>query len=201
MSVFWQGASIGGGLIVAIGAQNTFLLTQALARKHHIMVALVCSLCDIFLISAGVLGVGNLLSQHEFLLLAARFLGAGFLFFLGWQALVRIFKAHALDPSERVVTGRKAALLTTLSVTLLNPHAYLDAVIMLGGIASQYGDEKMLFAAGALTASVIWFFGLSLGAARLAPFFSNPRAWQCVDALVVVSMWGIAISLLVFNPM
>lgn len=196
-TVMLQGFLTGGGLIVAIGAQNAFLLSQGVRRQYHWPVALLCSLSDALLIGLGVIGMGALISDSPLLLQVARFGGALFLLYYGYRALRSALKPVGLNSDNRGARSLKSALLTTLAVSLLNPHAYLDTVVLVGGIASQHGDQlRYWFGAGAVVASCCWFMLLGFGAPRLAPLFRNPRAWQLLDGIICLVMWGIAVRLL-----
>ncbi|UTW11820.1 LysE/ArgO family amino acid transporter [Marinobacterium rhizophilum] len=195
-SVMLQGFVTGGGLIIAIGAQNAFLLAQGVRRQYHWPIALLCSLSDALLICLGVLGMGVLISESPLLLELARYGGALFLTYYGYRALRSALQPAGLDMASRGAVSLKSALLTTLAVSLLNPHAYLDTVVLLGSIATQYGDSlRNWFGAGAVLASFAWFLTLGLGAPKLAPLFRDPRAWRVLDSLVCLVMWGIALSL------
>ncbi len=195
-SAFIQGFSIGGGLILAIGTQNAFLLTQGLRRQHHLLVATICIICDISLIFAGVMGLGTLIVSNELLLEIARWGGAAFLGWMGFKALLKVFKEEHLESGSQTLSNRKAVITTTLAVTLLNPHVYLDTVVMIGSIGAQFEDLRLIFALGASTASVIWFYGLGLGAAKLAPLMTNPKIWKIIDGVICLVMWSVAIVLI-----
>ncbi|MCV6591005.1 MAG: LysE/ArgO family amino acid transporter [Marinobacterium sp.] len=191
-----KGLFTGGSLIIAIGAQNAWVLAQGLRRQYHWMIAALCALVDITLICAGMLGLGALLSQSPLMMDIARWGGILFLLVYGAQSMKAALKPGTLEASEAKVNSRKAALLTTLAVSLLNPHVYLDTVILLGSIGNQVtADLQSWFTLGAVLASVLWFFSLSLGARALAPLFRRPVAWQLLDAFVGLVMWGIAWSL------
>jgi len=195
-SVLLQGFVTGGGLIIAIGAQNAFLLAQGVRRQYHWPIALLCSCSDTLLICLGILGMGVLISESPLLLELARMFGALFLFYYGYRALRSALQPAGLEMTGRGAGSLKSALLTTLAVSLLNPHAYLDTVVLLGGVATQYGDSlRYWFGAGAVLASFTWFLILGLGAPKLAPLFRNPRAWRGLDSFVCLMMWGIALSL------
>lgn len=194
---FATGFGLGGGLIIAIGAQNAFVLGQGLRRNHPIMVAFVCALCDAILIAAGVAGLGTLIAAYPLLTKIAAWGGSAFLIWYGLGALRRVFDTETLSEDAISKTGWKAVLTTTLAVTLLNPHVYLDTVVMLGGIGGQYpADSRLTFALGAMTASFVWFFGIALGAAWLAPYVARPITWKIVDGVTCVVMWLVAYSLI-----
>ncbi len=194
---FATGFGLGGGLIIAIGAQNAFVLGQGLRRHHPVMVAFVCALCDAILIAAGVAGLGTLVATYPILTKIAAWGGAAFLIWYGYAALRRLFETETLSESDVRQTGWKAVLSTTLAVTLLNPHVYLDTVVMLGGIGGQFPtDERLTFALGAMSASFVWFFAIALGAAWLAPYVARPITWKIIDAVTCAVMWLVAYKLI-----
>ncbi len=193
-----KGLATSAGLIMAIGAQNAFVLTQSLKREFHWPIALLCMFFDAVLMSIGVIGLGVALSQSPLLLEVARWGGALFLFWFGLQAAQRALGSHSMTTGDQGVGSLKRALLTTAAVTLLNPHAYIDTIVLIGGIGGQYEpDLRLWFAVGAITFSVIWFSSLCLGARWLAPLFRKPMAWRMLDGLICLMMWSIAVSLLV----
>ncbi|MET4732727.1 L-lysine exporter family protein LysE/ArgO [Thalassospira sp. MBR-102] len=194
---FATGFGLGGGLIIAIGAQNAFVLGQGLRRNHPVMVAFVCALCDAILIAAGVAGLGTLVATYPILTKIAAWGGAAFLIWYGFAALRRLFETETLSESDVKQAGWKAVLTTTLAVTLLNPHVYLDTVIMLGGIGGQFpADERLTFALGAMSASFVWFFAIALGAAWLAPYVARPITWKIIDGVTCAVMWLVAYTLI-----
>jgi L-lysine exporter family protein LysE/ArgO len=189
---------VGGGLIIAIGAQNAFVLAQGVRRNYPLQTAMVCFLCDAALIIAGVSGCGALLASNSLVQSLATWLGVTFLAFYGGKALLSAVKGSSLPNQEAQLLSRRKLLLTTLALTLLNPHVYIDTVLLLGSIGSQFpADTRYLFAGGAITASLLWFFSLSLGASLLAPLFRHKLAWRCLDSLVCLMMWSVALSLIV----
>jgi L-lysine exporter family protein LysE/ArgO len=194
-----QGAVVGASLIIAFGPQNAFVLRQGLARRHMLATALVCSLCDGLLILIGVAGLGTLISQSPALIWIATWGGVLYLLWYGLYSL-----RQALRPSTLVVsvTGHplelRNSMLTALGLSLLNPHVYLDTVVLLGSIGGQLPPaQRPSFASGAMLSSFLWFFSVVFGAAKLAPLFRQPLAWRLLDVVVGLAMWGIAISLLV----
>jgi L-lysine exporter family protein LysE/ArgO len=192
-----QGLSLGAGLIVAIGAQNAFVLRQGLKREHVLPVVLVCILCDGLLIALGAAGFGALVNAEPALLRAVGFGGAAFLVWYGLRALRSAARPGALVAAgpERL-TGRRA-LGTVLALTLLNPHVYLDTVVLLGGIAGRFAPgERAWFAAGAVVASTVWFVSLGYGARLLAPVFARPAAWRALDLVIAAVMLTLAAGLL-----
>lgn len=194
-----QGFTLGASLIIAIGSQNAFVLRQGLRKEHVFTICTICFLCDALLILCGVGGFGKLVASSPKLMLAARWGGALFLVGYGLRAFRSAGKNAALvvEDSGTMVSGRQWAIATTLALTLLNPHVYLDTVILLGSIAGQFpAEQRIAFAAGAAAASMLWFYGLGYGARILTPLFRKPAAWKILDGLVGVVMWGIAAKLL-----
>ncbi|WP_426149866.1 LysE/ArgO family amino acid transporter [Pseudomonas sp. DC3000-4b1] len=188
---YLNGLAIAIGLIVAIGAQNAFVLAQSLRREHHLPVALLCVLCDVLLVSAGVFGLASLLSQSPALLAIARWGGVAFLLWYGCQALRRALSRQALQAAEQVPRSRQAVLLSALAVTLLNPHVYVDTVLLIGSLGARQAVPGA-YVAGAASASAVWFFTLALGAAWLAPWLARPATWRLLDLAVALMMFGVA---------
>ena len=197
MSFYLKGLGLGAGLIVAIGSQNAHVLRMGLKRQHVGLTVLVCIACEVLLISIGVAGVGTMVERSPLLLAAARWGGALFLAWYGLRAWRAAFGRHVLDASpQRAAIGAREALLTVLAVTLLNPHVYLDTVVLLGAVGGQQGPEgKWLFALGAMTGALVWFVLLGFGARLLAPWFAKPSAWRMLDGVIGVVMLGLATSL------
>ena len=198
LTVFFQGLALSFGLIVAIGAQNAFVLRQGLRREHVGSVVLFCAVVDAVLIAAGVLGMAQVLGRSPGLARALAFAGAIFLGLYGWHALRRARQARRLNAAEGGAGLRRgAALAQAAAFTLLNPHVYLDTVLLVGSIgAQQPAALRGWFIAGAGSASLGWFALLGFGARWLAPWFGRPRAWQGLDALIGVTMWVLAALLL-----
>lgn len=195
-SSFIQGVGVGGGLIVAIGAQNAFVLSQGIQGNHHLVVALTCILCDVVFISAGIAGIGTTIATHPSLVHWATMGGAGYLFVYGLLSLRSAIRGGSLDTNERAVRSQGGAIGATLAVTLLNPHFYLDTVILLGGISSGFHEEnRLLFWTGAVSASIIWFSCLSFGGRLLAPVFRMRLSWRILDSFVCLTMWSVALSI------
>jgi L-lysine exporter family protein LysE/ArgO len=189
--VFAQGLFLSLGLIVAIGAQNAFVLRQGLRREHVGSVVAFCAVADAVLITAGVFGMAQALGDRPMLARGLALGGAVFLAVYGWRALQRARQISALDVTASGQTlSRGAALAQAAAFTLLNPHVYLDTVLLVGSIgAQQPAPLQAWFAAGASTASLLWFSALGFGARWLAPWFARPRAWQVLDALIGLTMW------------
>ena len=184
-------------LIAAIGAQNAFVLRQGIRREHVLPVVALCTVSDIVLISAGIAGVGALISAHPSALNIAKFGGAAFLVGYGLLAARRAWRPSSLTPSESAPARLIEVLVTCAALTFLNPHVYLDTVVLLGALANEHRDERWMFGVGAVTASVVWFVGLGLGARRLAGLFANPLTWRILDGLIAVMMIGLGASLAV----
>ena len=182
-------------LIAAIGAQNAFVLRQGIRREHVLPVVALCTVSDIVLISAGIAGVGALISAHTSALNIAKFGGALFLVGYGLLAARRAWRPSSLTPSEAAPTRLIEALLTCAALTFLNPHVYLDTVVLLGALANEHRDERWLFGVGAVAASAVWFVGLGLGARQLAGLFARPLTWRILDGLIAVMMIGLGMSL------
>lgn len=189
--VFAQGLFLSLGLIVAIGAQNAFVLRQGLRREHVGSVVAFCAVADAVLITAGVFGMAQALGDRPMLARGLALGGAAFLAFYGWRALQRARQLSAMDvTSVGQGMSRGAALAQAAAFTLLNPHVYLDTVLLVGSIgAQQPAPLQAWFAAGASAASLLWFSALGFGARWLAPWFARPRAWQLLDALIGLTMW------------
>jgi L-lysine exporter family protein LysE/ArgO len=197
MNAIIPGLLTGLSLIVAIGAQNAFVLRQGLLRKHVLLIVLICALSDALLITLGVLGLGGLIAALPWLLEVIRWVGVGFLVWYGSSSLRRFIKQDSLKAAESSVDSLKQAVVTTLALTFLNPHVYLDTVIFIGGIANQFGDQKWWFVLGAVTASFLWFFGLGFGASKAAVLVSKPLFWKILDVFIAAVMFSLAITLAV----
>ncbi|MDP2418931.1 MAG: LysE family transporter [Hydrogenophaga sp.] len=190
-AVFLQGLALSFGLIVAIGAQNAFVLRQGLRREHVGSVVLFCAVADAVLIAAGVWGMAQALGERPQLAQVLALAGAAFLAWYGWQALKRVRQANSLQAVPAgAALPRAAALAQAAAFTLLNPHVYLDTVLLVGSIGAQQPSAlQAWFVAGASTASMAWFSLLGFGARWLAPWFARPRAWQVLDGCIGVTMW------------
>lgn len=188
---YLNGLLIAIGLIMAIGAQNAFVLAQSLRREHHLPVAALCVLCDVVLVASGVFGLATLLAQSPTLLGIARWGGAAFLLWYGCSALRRAFSRQALSAEGQAPRSRQAVLLSALAVTLLNPHVYLDTVLLIGSFGARQ-TVPGAYVAGAASASAVWFFTLALGAAWLAPWLARPATWRVLDLAVALMMFTVA---------
>ena len=195
-----EGLTLGAGLIIAIGAQNAYVLRQGLRRQHVFAVAGICFLIDCSLIALGAGGFASLLHAVPSLPDLAAWGGAVFLAVYSLRAFAAAFHPGSLKAEDAAAAGGslRAAVATALALSLLNPHVYLDTVILLGGLAAQYPSaERLAFALGAMVASGLWFYGLGYGARRLAPVFASPKAWRLLDAFVGCVMAAIATSLVI----
>ncbi|MFI5889255.1 LysE/ArgO family amino acid transporter [Actinoplanes sp. NPDC051513] len=182
-------------LIVAIGAQNAFVLRQGLRREHVLAVVAVCALSDLVLILAGIGGLGAVVSARPDAVTVIRWIGAAFLVTYAIMAARRAMRPAKLNPAERAPATLRATLLTCLALTYLNPHVYLDTVLLLGSIA-QHHPHRWLFGIGAAAASLAWFTALGAGAHKLAPLLARPAAWRLLDGLIALVMLGVAASLI-----
>jgi L-lysine exporter family protein LysE/ArgO len=192
--VFVQGLVISLGLIVAIGAQNAFVLRQGLRREHVASVVLFCAVSDALLITAGVFGMAQALGDRPQLARALALAGAAFLAWYGWKALQRLRQVDRLQAAPGgEALSRGAAVAQAAAFTLLNPHVYLDTVLLVGSMgAQQPAPLQIWFVAGASVASALWFGALGFGARWLAPWFARPKAWQILDGLIGLTMWLLA---------
>lgn len=196
---FFPGFFLGFSLILAIGAQNAFVLRQGLRRSHVFAVCLTCALSDALLIILGVSSFAIIAEVLPWVAPVLRYGGAAFLFFYGAKSLVAAWRgADALQAANTQAASLRAAVLTCLSLTWLNPHVYLDTVVLLGSIATNYPGREVWFGAGAVLSSFVFFFALGYGARLLVPFFARPRAWRALDVLVGLVMWTLSLKLVFF---
>ena len=192
-----EGLGLGAGLIIAIGAQNAYVLRQGLRRQHVFAVASLCFLIDCSLIALGAGGFASLLRAFPSLPSLAAWGGALFLALYSLRAFAAALRPQALKAADSTGgSSRRATVATALALSLLNPHVYLDTVVLLGGVAARYpGGERLAFALGAMLASGLWFYGLGYGARQLAPLFASARAWRLLDGFVGCVMAALAVSL------
>lgn len=199
MTAFVPGFLLGLSLILAIGAQNAFVLRQGLTGVHVLPVVLACALSDAVLITLGVFGFAQLTDWLPGIVPAMRYAGAAFLILYGARSLrAALGPDAALMPAERGVAGLGRTLAVCLALTWLNPHVYLDTVLLLGSVSTQY-DDRVAFAAGAVTASFVFFLALGYGAALIRPVFATPGAWRALEAGIAAVMWAIALKLLMME--
>ncbi|MDO3635150.1 L-lysine exporter [Mycolicibacterium arseniciresistens] len=181
-------------LIAAIGAQNAFVLRQGIRREHVAAVVTLCTVSDIVLIAAGIAGFGALINAHPAAVDVARYGGALFLIGYGLLAAWRAWRPSGLTPAEKGPARLVDVLITCAAMTWLNPHVYLDTVVLLGALANEHRDDRWLFGIGAVTASAVWFVGLGLGARRLAGLFASPVTWRVLDGLIAVVMITLGVT-------
>lgn len=196
--MYLTGLGSAAALIVAIGAQNAFVLRQGLRREHVLAVVAICVASDAALIAAGVAGIGTLVKAAPLALVIVRW--AGFAFLVGYAvfAAVRAVRPSTLTAATSGGGTLAAAIATCLAITWLNPHVYLDTVLLLGSLSATHGDPgRWVFGAGAATASLLWFVTLGFGARAAAPVFARPGAWRVLDAGIAVLMLVLAIMLVV----
>ncbi|WNC73285.1 LysE/ArgO family amino acid transporter [Thalassotalea psychrophila] len=194
-----KGFVIGAGLIIPIGVQNSYVLSQSIKRNHHLMAATICIVCDFILMSLGVFGGGALINSSSMLAEIITWAGIIFLTVYGLIFFKNFYFASKDDMLKQVKPStRKAVIFTTLAVTLLNPHAYLDTVVIIGSISGKFADaDKMAFLIGTLLASITWFYALSLAAAKMSPWLSQTKVQRGINLLVALLMWVIAYSLFI----
>ncbi|MGE7369982.1 LysE/ArgO family amino acid transporter [Neorhizobium sp. NPDC001467] len=192
------GFALGGSLIVAIGAQNAFILRQGLIRSHVFILCLICATSDAVLIAAGVGGLGTLVSRSPMLIAVVTIGGVAFLGTYAVMAFRRAWRPSALVAGTPQGMPLRAAVMACLAFTFLNPHVYLDTVVLLGSLsAAHHGAARLAYGAGAVAASFTWFFALGYGARFLAPLFARPSAWRVLDLLIGLVMALLATGLLV----
>jgi L-lysine exporter family protein LysE/ArgO len=197
--IFFQGLGLGASLIMAIGAQNVHVIRTGVRGEHLFATVVSCIVVDLVLIALGISGLGAIIESSPPLLALARFGGAAFLAWYGWRCWSSSLRGEArlvLSAQEKGVS-LKRALVTVLALSLLNPHVYLDTVVLLGAVGSSLaGEQRSSFAAGAMTASVLWFSALGLGARRFAGVLGRPAVWRVIEALTGTLMLALALLLL-----
>ena len=200
LAVYLEGILLSAGLIIAIGAQNAYVLKQGIQGQHVFAIATVCFLCDFILMSLGILGVGTFVAKNLFIQLSLATFGMLYILWFAWQSFRSIILPQQLTLTEsNTQIALKTAILGALAITLLNPHVYLDTVVIIGGIAGTLESaHKLYFLLGVLTSSAVWFYSLAFGATKLAPLFRKPRTWQVLNALIGSMMLFIAYQLGIF---
>ncbi len=196
-----KGAFLSGSMIVAIGSQNAFLLKSGLKKNYVFTVATICFLGDLLLMSLGVFGVGALFHSNQFAQAAIAILGAAFLIWYGTTSAKSAFQGNSVIDlsSSNNDSGRFAIVISTLAITFLNPHVYLDTVVVVGGVASTLSTtEKLWFLSGALLASMTWFYGLGYAATKLVPYFQKKSTWRILDSIIAAIMFYIAFGLIMW---
>ncbi|MGQ0526627.1 MAG: LysE/ArgO family amino acid transporter [Alphaproteobacteria bacterium] len=195
-----KGFLLGASLIIAIGMQNAFILRQGLKNHHIFACCLTAALIDAVLITCGVAGFGALLDRLPGFIVLIKWTGAAFLFAYGIRSFRRALKPETLDENRAAATKAgsvREIIFVLLGLSLLNPHVYLDTVVLLGGVGGSYtGSARIAWTLGAITSSFAWFFTLGYGARLLAPLFARPRAWQILDIIIGITMFGIGFSLI-----
>ncbi len=186
------------GLIMPLGAQNSYVLSQSIKKNHHLTAATVCIVCDFLLMSLGVFGGGALIASNDLAYQVITWAGVIFLSVYGAMFFRDAINAQAVEAAKSAAPSkRKVVIFTTLAVTLLNPHVYLDTVVIIGSISGQYqGDDKYIFWLGTILASLAWFYALSLGAAKLSPWLAQAHVQRAINLIIAVIMWVIAYSLI-----
>ena len=195
MLAFLPGFFAGLGLIVAIGAQNAFVIRQGLTRQHVFVVVAICALADAALIALGIAGLGAIIQGLPWLLEGVRWFGVAYLTWFGIKSIRSAFKNEVMDISGAQTTSLKKVVAAVLGFTLLNPHVYLDTVILLGSISNQFAEDRWVFGFGAMTASIVWFSSIGFGARAASRFMSKPIFWRVLDSLIAVVMFSIAFYL------
>jgi len=196
MDALIAGFTLSLSLILAIGAQNAFVLKQGLKKHHVFLVSSICAVSDALLVIAGVAGFGALVNQFPSVETFARYGGAAFLFAYGTRSFISAVRnEHGLDPAGDATRSAWKTALTCLAFTWLNPHVYLDTVVLIGSISTQY-DNRVLFGLGACAGSLVFFFSLGYGARLLTPIFHRPVSWKILELVIGVVMYSIAVSLL-----
>jgi L-lysine exporter family protein LysE/ArgO len=197
ISPFLNGFFLGASLIIAIGAQNAFILRQGLLRQHVFILCLICAMADAALIALGVAGLGTIIQTSPLLIKAVTIGGAVFLFAYSFIAFRRAMKPAAMETKGKGEGSLRIAISACLAFTFLNPHVYLDTVVLLGSLSARYaGQGRLAYALGAMTASFAWFFALGYGARLLEPVFAKPAAWRILDVAIGLVMAAIGLSLL-----
>lgn len=205
LAPFIEGFLTSAGLIIAIGAQNAFVLKQGLMKHQVFLTGLFCFVIDSFFIILGVGGFGTIVTASPILLNIAKWGGVLFLFWYGLRSFRAFFSVQTMGMAQVVAVKKpvlKETILILLAVSFLNPHVYLDTIVLIGSIGAQFDFyERPYFALGAIIASGIWFFGLSYGARVLSPVFQNPKAWKVLDCIIGCIMWSIALFLIFGNSL
>lgn len=189
----------GLSLIVAIGAQNAFVIKQGLRREYVLLIVLICSISDALLIFLGSAGLGQIIQSIPELLEVVRWFGVVYLLWFGIKSVKSAFTNQSLKASDGQLSSKKIVITTMFALTFLNPHVYLDTVILLGSIANQFENQRWLFSTGAALGSFVWFFSIGYGAKAASRFMSKPIFWKVLDLIIAVIMFSIAIFLAIFD--
>lgn len=199
MIALLPGFLTGLSLIIAIGAQNAFVIKQGLLRQHVLLIVLICAISDAVLIFLGTGGLGALVQSNQGLLEVIRWFGVAYLTWFGIKSVKSAFTNQSLEASESPTVSALKVATTALALTWLNPHVYLDTVILLGSVANQFDSDRWYFAIGASVASVLWFTVIGFGARAASKYMSRPIFWKILDSLIAIVMFSIAITLAFFN--
>lgn len=199
MIALLPGFLTGLSLIIAIGAQNAFVIKQGLLRQHVLLIVLICAISDAVLIFLGTGGLGALVQSNQGLLEVIRWFGVAYLTWFGIKSVKSAFTNQSLEASESPTVSALKVATTALALTWLNPHVYLDTVILLGSVANQFDSNRWYFAIGASVASVLWFTVIGFGARAASKYMSRTIFWKILDSLIAVVMFSIAITLAFYN--
>jgi L-lysine exporter family protein LysE/ArgO len=189
----------GLSLIIAIGAQNAFVIRQGLTKKYVLLTVLICAFSDALLIALGASGLGALIKANKNILEFVRWFGVAYLLWFAFKSARSAFKKEVLNSAGEASADKKSVILTVLGLTFLNPHVYLDTVILLGSISNQFGSDKWFFVMGAIIASFLWFTAIGFGAKSASRFMSKPIFWKILDSLIAAIMLSIAVFLAFYN--
>jgi L-lysine exporter family protein LysE/ArgO len=189
----------GLSLIIAIGAQNAFVIRQGLTKKYVLLTVLICAISDALLIALGASGLGALIKSNENVLEFVRWFGVAYLLWFAFKSAKSAFKQEVLNSAGEASANKRSVVLTVLALTFLNPHVYLDTVILLGSISNQFGSDKWFFVTGAIIASFLWFTSIGFGAKSASRFMSRPIFWKILDSLIAAIMLSIAAFLAFYN--
>lgn len=196
LNVYLSALALSASQIVGIGPQNAFVIRQGIGRQHVLPIVLICIVCDVLLIAAGVLGMGRLVASLPGFVGVVTWAGAAFLLWLSFKAFRAAWQPGRLDASGSIERDRKQVIRTILLVTLLNPYVWLDTVVLIGSVSSVYGAENAgVFLLGCITSSVLWFVLVGFGAGKLAPWFEKPASWRLLDVAIGCIMLLTAIML------
>jgi L-lysine exporter family protein LysE/ArgO len=193
------GLLAGFSLIIAIGAQNAFVIRQGLTKKFVLLTVLICAFSDALLIALGASGLGALIKANKNILEFVRWFGVAYLLWFAFKSARSAFKKEVLKSAGEASADKKSVILTVLGLTFLNPHVYLDTVILLGSISNQFGSDKWFFVTGAIFASFLWFTSIGFGAKSASRFMSRPIFWKILDSLIAVIMLSIALFLALYD--
>ena len=193
------GLLAGLSLIIAIGAQNAFVIRQGLTKKFVLLTVLICAISDALLIALGASGLGALIKSNKNILEFVRWFGVVYLLWFAFKSAKSALKKEVLNSAGEASADRKSVILTVLALTFLNPHVYLDTVILLGSISNQFGSDKWFFVIGAMLASLIWFTAIGFGAKSASKFMSRPIFWKILDSIIAAIMLSIAAFLAFYN--